>query len=141
LKSGFKPCIPTAVEHRGTRVTDPAQHPPQACSKKAAGSVVTGHLLIVAHAERGEPRTEFRRIRQRVASIGSGFGPGQILIQVQETRAVDVRLRIGTAAHFSVDEIVAAVEHDPCRIVDVRREVGDGDQSREAHSEAQRKGR
>lgn len=53
---------------------------------------------------------------------------------MHEARAGNMRLSVRAAAAFGVGKVVPAVEYDPVGIVEVRREVADGDKSGEHES-------
>src|SRR5262249_37175577 len=135
LRAAFGyPLIPTAVQHGDGQVPEPAQQPPQARRNHAALRVIGDDLLAGIDARMTELLREALGIGERVASVLSGLGSGQVLVQVQEARAGNVRLRVLGAPALRGGEIVAAVEDDPVGIVEMPGECVRSGERREDHS-------
>src|SRR5690554_5712812 len=108
--AGLAPGAPAAVEHGHAIVADPAQHPPQSRSDRAADIVVGHDLIVGADAAPAEPRGELVGVGQRVATVAPVARAGQIFVQMQEARAGDVALCIGVAPGARVGKIMTAVD-------------------------------
>jgi hypothetical protein len=63
-----------------------------------------------------------------MAAVPARFWRRQVLVEMNEAPPGDVRLRVGSAARPGVGEIVPAVADNPVCIVEVRGQVGDGDE-------------
>jgi len=66
-----------------------------------------------------------------VAAVAPGLRRGQVAVEVQEPRAGNVLLAVFLLAPRGLRELVAHVEHDPVRIVEVALERGGIDKGRE----------
>ena len=68
-----------------------------------------------------------------MSTVRAGGRPRQIRVEMHEPRARDMRLEILRAAPVGTREIMAAVEHDPVRIVEVGGERVRGNQGGVVH--------
>jgi hypothetical protein len=103
-------------------VAEPAQAPPRTRGVHAALRVVDDDLGRGTDRRGAELRRERLRIGERMAAVPAGHRRREVPVEVQETRAGDVRLRILARTPVRPREVVAAVEHDPGRIVEVAAE-------------------
>jgi hypothetical protein len=76
-----------AVEHGDAIVTEPAQQPPQASGKGAAGIVVGDHLRRGRDAGSAELVGKPLRIGQRMASVAAVRRARQVVVEMEEEGA------------------------------------------------------
>lgn len=68
-----------------------------------------------------------------MASVFSGFSAGQVAIEMRETRARNMRFKIRAPPGIDIGKIVAAIENDPVRIIDMRRKFRGLNEGNEFH--------
>ena len=114
-------------------MAEPAQQPPQPRRDHALLSVVGDDLFSRIDARAAQLFHERVGIGQRMAAAGSGLRRGEILVEVQEARAWDMRLFVFRAPAGGIGEIVPAVEHRPVGVGKLPREDVGADERGEDH--------
>ena len=114
-------------------MTHPAQHPPQTRGVAAAACIVGHDLRAIVDAEGAEPQGERDGMGQRMPSVPAVLRSGEVFVKVQEARARDVGLRVGLPPGLVVQQVVAAIAHDPGRIIEMQGELVYADERCEVH--------
>ena len=114
-----RPLREAAVEHGDRIVSEIPQHPPQPARERARILVVRDDLRLVSNAETGERRRHRIERGERMAPVGAGTRPGEVVREVDEHGARNVARAILRGAPVLILQVVAAVCDEPRRIVEM----------------------
>jgi len=101
-----------AIENCDRIVADPARKKPEARCEHVGARIVSDELRRIANAAHAQEACEDFGIGKRMATVRAGLRSGQILLDVGEKRAGDVRLIVKLASQCVVRERLAAIEDD-----------------------------
>ena len=68
-------------------------------------------------------------------SIAPGQGRGEVAVHIREPGVRNMGLRIGLDAEFRVGQLVTAIEYHECRVIEVLRKIGNGNQRGMGHQD------
>src|SRR5882672_1996068 len=111
-----------------------AQQPPQPRRDHAALSVVSDDLLSRIDARSAQLLHQHLRIGKRVPAVLSGFRRGEIVVEMQEACARDMRRCVFGTPAAGIGQVVTAIEYYPIRIGEVLREDFGADERGENHA-------
>ena len=68
-----------------------------------------------------------------MAAILAGIRRGQVLVEMNEACAGNMRFSVCTAPRLGVDEVVPAIADDPASVIEMRGEIAYGNEGGVAH--------
>src|SRR3954466_2151333 len=98
-------------------MSHPTQHPPEPARVHARVLVVRDYLRVVRDAESAECGDERVGVGKRVSPVRAGGGGCQVIVDVGEDGARNVRSLVRATTSGDVGEVEAAVDDDEACIV------------------------
>ena len=142
-KALFHPRRVASIHQRCGSVAEGTKQPPGPRSVHAARGIVDDNLPRGVNPTSREEVGQGGQARQGMTPVLSGGCAGEIRQQIHELRAWEMGGKVGVATRLRGEQIVAAVQQDPGRILKVQENCPGFDQSGETfivhsgeHSEA-----
>ncbi len=124
-------CLPAnnaSIQQSSTPVSDPSGEPPETCREGASHVVISDDRGISSHAVASEKLQKIGGRRQRVASIPTRLCTGEVGLDPGKMRPRQMSFKVELPSPRHLAEVMAAVENDPIRIVQVSGKVLSADE-------------